>query len=140
TYQTCDLATKVGEFRIQLDSAFTAVTGTIASGVVPAAVPKLVAEAGGCRVTQLRNLFCDPACGSGETCGEAGKCIPYPAGRNAGTVSISGLAVPVTMNACALRYDYVKLPQPGFAPGADIQLRTSGADVAPFFLRGWGVT
>jgi hypothetical protein len=110
--------------------------------VVPQDLPRPLGESGNCRLLGRRNLFCDPPCTSDLTCGEGGKCIPAPTARSAGTVRIFGLAEPVTMmpSAHPLRYDYTRLPQPGFVPGADIQLQATGADVGPFLLRGWGVT
>jgi hypothetical protein len=141
-YRTCDPATRVGNFKIALDTAFTAVSGTIASAVDPIEVPRVLQQAGDCRLLGRRNPFCDPACGPDLTCLDNGKCTPAPIPRSAGTVTISGLSAPVTMmpTGSSLRYDYLKLPHPGFAPGAAIQLRAGGADVGPFLLQGWGVT
>jgi hypothetical protein len=141
-YRACDPARRVGEFRIDLESTFTAVSGHVLSGVVPGDVPQLVMEAGGCRLYTRRNLFCDPPCAGDTTCGEQRQCIQSPTGRNAGTVSITGLSAPVTMMPSPLgrRYDFTTLPHPGFAPSADIRLRATGGDVAAFSLRGWGVS
>jgi len=140
-YRTCDPAAKVGEFKVQLEESFTAVSGAVAAGVVPGDVPALAMQEGDCRLVHRRNLFCDPACDATSTCGEGGRCIPYPAGLSAGTVSISGLAAPVTMmpGQIGRHYDYTKLPHPGFQPGAPVLLQASGGDVAPFVLQGQGV-
>jgi hypothetical protein len=140
-YRTCDLATKVGEFRVQLDESYTAVSGAVADGVVPGDVPELSTQSGGCRLLKRRNLFCNPRCQSDTTCGTQGQCVPYPAGRSAGTVTITGLARPAVMMPSALgkRYDDSKLPHPGFQPGASILLRAAGEELRAFALRGVGV-
>jgi hypothetical protein len=142
SYRACDPASRVGDFRIQLEEAFTAVSGVVATGVVPGDVPVLVRQDGACRLVQRRNLFCNPACDGQSTCGDGGRCIPYPVGRNVGTVSIRGLAAPVTISPSPLgqRYDYTRLPHPGFQPGAEIVLHASGGDIGPFLLQGRGVT
>lgn len=140
-YRRCDLPAKVGEFKIQLEESFTAVSGAVAAGVVPGDVPLVEREEGDCRLLKRRNLFCDPACDSQSTCGEDRKCIPYPLGRSAGTVSIAGLAAPVAMMPSSIgqHYDFTRLPQPGFVPGAEVVLWATGGDVGPFLLQGRGV-
>jgi hypothetical protein len=140
-YRTCDLPSKVGDFRIQLEPSFTAVSGAVAAAVVPGDVPAVASQDGDCRLLRRRNLFCDPPCDGQSTCGEQGRCLPYPAGLSAGTVSISGLAAPVSMMPGQIghHYDYTKLPQPGFQPGAEVLLRAEGGEVGPFVLQGRGV-
>jgi hypothetical protein len=140
-YETCAAATKVGDFKIQLEASFTAVGGAVASGVAPEDVPEMVSQEGDCRVLRRRNLFCNPPCGADTTCGEGGACIPRPTGLNAGTISITGLSAPVTMmpGQIGRHYDFVGLPPPGFQPGAAVLLQASGAEVAPFVLQGRGI-
>jgi hypothetical protein len=92
------------------------------------------------------SLFCDPACAvSTETCGTDLTCIPLPQAINLGTVSVSGLAIEMTMepNARTRRYSNPArpaLPHPGFSPGADLRLSAAGGDLEAFELRGWGVS
>lgn len=140
-YRTCDLAAKIGEFKVQLDESFTAVSGAVAAGVVPGAVPALARQEGECRLLRRRNLYCEPACDGQSTCGEDGRCIPYPLGRSAGTVTIAGLAAPVTMTPAPLgkHYHHNTLPHPGFRPGDQILLHAAGGEVGPFTLLGRGV-
>jgi hypothetical protein len=141
-YQTCPPETRTGAFIISLESGFTAVSGKIASAVNPMLVPQLLQDAGTCRLVARRNLFCDPMCAAGTVCGDGGKCLPEPLPRDAGAVSIAGLSAPVMMTPSpqTRQYSYNKLPHPGFTPGAEIQLRASGAEVPAFFLRGQGIT
>jgi hypothetical protein len=140
-YRSCDLAAKVGDFKIQLEETFTAVSGSVLAGVVPGDVPVVEQSEGDCRLLRRRNLFCDPACDSQSTCGEDRRCVPYPVGRSAGTVSIAGLAAPVTMMPSSIgqHYDFTKLPQPGFQPGAEVVLWATGGEVGPFLLQGRGL-
>jgi hypothetical protein len=139
-YRPCPLGTRVGEFQVQLGQTFTAVSGSVASGVVPVDVRDLVEARGECRLLRKRNLRCDPVCPQGMTCGEGGACLRYPENQGLGRVTVGGLARAVTMTPSALEtYSETRLPHPGFAPGADIGLRTEGGALAPFALRGWGV-
>jgi hypothetical protein len=87
-YRTCDPAARVGDFRIQLEESFTAISGNVASGVLPGDVPVLVVQEGDCRLLRRRNLFCDPACDATSTCGEDRRCLPAPVGRSAGVFYI----------------------------------------------------
>jgi hypothetical protein len=127
---------------VQLGDSYTAVSGSVAEAVVPIGVRALVQEGGGCRLLRKRLLHCDPGCGPGQTCGEGGACIRYPDNVSAGTVTVSGLARAVSMKPTAVgnHYSDTRLPHPGFAPGADIVLRAGGGELAPFALRGWGVS
>jgi hypothetical protein len=133
---------KVGEFRVELGASFTAVSGSIAAGVVPGDVRDVVAEAAACRLLRKRRLACIPSCTTGFTCGEGGACIPYPENLGAGAVTVTGLARPVKMNPDPVgkRYWDTTLPHPGFEPAADIQLGAAGGELPPFALAGWGVT
>jgi hypothetical protein len=139
-YAACDPAARVGDFRIELETSFTAVSGRVQSGVDPAEVPQVLHQEGDCRLVGHQNPFCSPDCASGMRCAAGNKCVPEPTGLSAGTVTIAGLSAPVTMMPSPMRrYDYNTLPHPGFTPGAEIQLRAAGAEVPAFFLRGFGV-
>jgi hypothetical protein len=117
------------------------VSGSIAEAPVPVDVRELVAASGACRLLRRRVLACDPVCTAGMTCGEAGRCRRYPDNLDAGTVGVTGLRCQVQMrpDPVSRRYFDTSLPHPGFAPGADIRLRASGAALPPFSLAGWGV-
>jgi hypothetical protein len=141
-YSPCDPAEHVGTFRIDLAEKYTGISGTVALAVVPQDVPLLAAEDGNCRLWAPRELFCDPGCAPGETCGEDG-CIPYPANLDVGTVTVDGLLVAVEMTPTPPAQNYTNpepLPHPGFAAGSGIRLRASGSDVEAFTLLGWGIS
>jgi hypothetical protein len=143
-YEPCPIETNVGEFSIELGPDFTSVEGKVLDGVTPSLIPTELASGGECRLVTLPNLLCDPACpASTETCGTNNQCLPLPVAHDVGTVSVTGLARAVSMTANANTGNYrpgpPALPYPGFAPGADLRVASSGGDYAPFELRGWGI-
>jgi hypothetical protein len=143
-YDPCPVETGVGEFVIELGEGFTSVEGKVFDGVTPSLIPDELASAGECRLVTLPNLLCDPGCPvSTQTCGTNNQCQPLPVAQNVGTVTVSGLARAVEMTANANTGNYrpgpPALPHPGFAPGADLRLASSGGDYDPFELRGWGI-
>jgi hypothetical protein len=142
-YRPCALGTRVGGFKVDLAESFTSVSGSVAAGVVPMEVRRLVEERDGCRLLQRRTLHCSPACESQMTCAEEGRCIPYPDNLDAGAVTVDGLAKTVRMTAHPQGRHYFdnSLPHPGFRAGADVRLTGAGSRaVAAFALRGWGVS
>ncbi|HUS65203.1 MAG TPA: hypothetical protein VMZ28_11700 [Kofleriaceae bacterium] len=137
-YLPCDADEHVGTFFVTT----LGVQGRVEDAVAPLAIPDEIAGAGECRVLRSPALFCDPACEVGSTCSQEGTCVPLPVRLSAGEVAISGLSAAVTMAARAPDYSYTNpepLPDPAFAPGADIQLHAQGDDVAAFDLAGVGV-
>lgn len=141
-HRPCTPETKVGEFRLEAGDGFTAFSGHVATAVVPIHVPRELLRAGDCRLLERRDLDCQPACSSEQTCGERGACIPYPTRVSVGQVSLRGLARPLELGPSnpGNRYFDTRLPHPGFAPGAALTLQVGGAgDVAGFSLAGRGV-
>ena len=113
----------------------------MADGVVPITVLETIGEGGGCLLLRRNNPFCDPPCQPGTTCDFDGACIPYPNNHNIGTVSVTGLVQPVSIEPVMPTFDYydTTLMHPAFAPGAAIVLKTTGGDYAGFTLRGAGL-
>jgi hypothetical protein len=143
-YEPCPAETNVGEFLIELGADYTSLEGKVLDGVTPSLIPSEIAQSGECRLVTLPNLLCDPACpASTETCGAENQCLPLPTAHDVGSVTITGLARAVEMTPNANTGNYrpgpPALPYPGFAPGADLRLASSGGDYAPFELRGWGI-
>ncbi|HVZ36577.1 MAG TPA: hypothetical protein VG963_29305 [Polyangiaceae bacterium] len=145
-YQPCALDQRVGQFSVALTDRYTSVSGQVFDGLAPIDVPIEAAAEGGCRLLQTPVVQCDPACqASTQACGAGNQCVPRPVAHDVGTVTLQGLAVPLELAASAATKSYSnppspKLPQPGFAPGADVRLTSSGGDYAPMALRGWGVS
>ncbi len=137
----CATGKRTGRFSVEKQKDFGVVQGTILDGVVPTSIPELVSEQDGCKLFRRRNLSCSPACVSSETCGETGKCIPYPAQISVGGVLIEGLTKPVKMDPQRPGAVYFAPGQdnPPFVSDARVGLKASGADqVAPFELFGRG--
>lgn len=145
-YAPCAAEDMVGRFVIELAADYTRVGGNVSDGVLPTRVPAELARDGECRLVEVVPSTCTPACAAGtETCGASQACVPLPQPRDVGLVGVAGLAVPLTMHPNAVTRAYSNpgqpaLPHPGFAPGADLRLATSGGDYAPFSLRGYGVS
>ena len=145
-YEPCAAEQRVGEFTIQLAERYTSVDGQVYDGVVPKDVPTLLAAEGECRLLSSPAPQCNPAClPSSEVCGADNSCRPRPVARDLGTVTVRGLLAPVQMRANDVTKGYSnpaapRLPHPGFEPGADLRLSSSGGEYAPIQLRGWGVT
>lgn len=126
---SCAIDKRLGRFAVESQKDFGVVQGAVLDGVVPAAIPELVAERDGCKLWRRRNLACSPACVSDETCGEAGKCIPYPRQTSVGEVVIEGLTRGVTMAPQMPGAVYFAPGQdnPPFAPSATVRLAASGS-------------
>jgi hypothetical protein len=145
-YEPCAADQRVGDFTIQLAEDYTSVDGQVYDGVVPKDVPIELAAAGDCRLLSSPSLQCNPTClPSLEVCGAGNTCLPRPVARDLGMVTVQGLLAPVQMRANDVTKGYSKpaearLPNPGFEPGADLRLSSSGGEYAPIQLRGWGVT
>ncbi len=108
----CETSARVGRFSVEKQIDFGVIQGVVSEGVVPTAIPNVVAEAGRCRLLERRNLACLPACVGAETCGELGSCIPYPRQVSVGEVSLLGLTREIAMSPLSPGNSY-------FSPGAD---------------------
>jgi hypothetical protein len=139
--EACPQNSRIGHFQVTHDEFYAAVTGTVASGVIPLTILQPVLESGDCVMLQKVNPFCDPPCGGGDLCEHDGSCIPYPANQNLGTVSISGLLKdPLTMEPNASDYyTDVAVPFPLFNPNAQVDLVAEGNELEGFALRAWGL-
>ena len=138
---SCEASERVGAFEVVLDETYSYASGEVADGVVPSTVPIELETSGSCRMLQKNNLFCDPSCSAGQTCGNDGSCIAYPESQSVGTVTIAGLDAPVSMEPVAGSFQYfdTSLPHPAFQPGAAIALSAQGGAHDPFDLIGVGV-
>ncbi len=137
----CDLEDRRGGFVIEAYEDYSIVDGTVEDGTVPISVLEEVAAAGDCLLMKRNNPFCDPPCAGDETCDFDGSCIPYPEPLDLGTVTVSGLSAPVSMDPVMPGYSYfdTSLPHPAFEPMALITLKSGAAALEPFTLHGVGV-
>lgn len=145
-YKPCDEAQRLGGFEVNLKSG--AVQGQVLNGVVPSRVPLEIDTEGECRLLQGKNLFCDPACTSSQTCGDAGSCVPTPLGQNVGAVVVSGVrttagASEITLEPTGSNFYSTRatLAEPPFEPQAAVTLTAAGSAFASAFsLRGEGIS
>ena len=98
-------------------------------------------EAGECTLLRRSNPQCDPACNSGETCDFDGACIPYPEQQDVGTITVTGLAEPVSLEALAPTNSYFDstVAHPAFSPGDPIHVITTDGYFGVIDLYGVGV-
>jgi len=141
-YAPCTLDTRVGGFVVTLAEEYTGINGQVLGGVVPVNIPELIAEEGDCKLLKSRNLFCDPGCVPGETCGEEGTCIPYPEALSVGSVTVTGLKTTETMEAkWGNHYTNTgSLEHPAFETSASLHLSATGGEIEAFGLYGVGVS
>lgn len=140
-YKPCPAAQRLGGFKVVLAEKFTAVEGQVFDAVDPQTVSEVLQEAGDCKLLRSPALFCSPPCGLDQKCAPGGKCVPAPASKPVGAVTVSGLKVAVAMSP-KWGNTYLHsgdMPHPGFDVGARIGLRAAGGDIGAFNLLGTGV-
>jgi hypothetical protein len=139
----CESSVRVGGLEVEhrADLSITAVTGSVAVGVVPSSVKALVEQRGDCRLLRRNDLFCDPGCQNDQTCAEENRCIPYPKNINVGVITVTGLSEKLELEPTKTGFHYSdgSIPYPGFESGDAIVLRADGGDYRPFTLIGFGV-
>ncbi len=138
---TCEMEDDLGGFLVKSVVDETTVEGTVADGVIPASVLEEIGAEGDCRVLRRNNPYCSPTCDPGEVCDFDGTCLPYPANQDLGTVTLTGMVQPVTMEPLFPGNSYydTTLPHPGFVPGSLLSLEMAGGIYGPVSLYGVGV-
>ena len=126
----CSLATRYGGFLVQSDDLFGYVDGAVSNGVIPVTILEEVGVEGDCKLLKRNNPFCSPPCGPGDTCDFDGSCITFPEPQDLGTVTLDGL-VDGTISMDPVQpgntYFNTSVPNPPFAPGAALTLRTGAS-------------
>lgn len=92
-----------------------------------------VAREGNCRLLTWDEPLCDPACGD-AACVEPGTCVPYPTRFGVGTLTVTGLVEPVSLDPDALDLYVHEGTDDLFAPDAAIAISASGDDLPAFTL------
>jgi hypothetical protein len=140
----CDVEDRIGGFQVQTNEnqGYTAVDGVVRDGIVPGQIPVTALTEGDCRLLGRRNLFCDPACNPGFTCGFEQTCVPMPLGQDLGKIILRGLVERLELSSLqpGNSYSYTRLPHPGFEVNHVIQLRATSGWLGPFELHGIGVS
>ncbi|MBW2276843.1 MAG: hypothetical protein JRF63_05080 [Deltaproteobacteria bacterium] len=136
----CDFDDKVGWFKVEHHDLYSAVTGEVSDGVVPAAIPQSQEIEGDCILLQKLNPVCDPPCEPGFTCDFDGECIPYPSKLHVGAVVVEGLTTEVVMTPNG-QNDYfdTSVDSPPFTDGSEITLGAAGNETEAFALDAFGV-
>jgi len=142
-YAACAEEEHVGSFEMTLKETFTSVQGTVTNGVRPSDVSEVTSTEGTCKLLQPKTLFCDPMCGSGETCNDDGTCVVLPSNQSVGVVSVTGLTAEVSMEARSpvFYYNHVgDLPHPAFQAGDEVMLSAAAEDIGPFSITTTGIS
>jgi hypothetical protein len=147
-YVTCGDDVRVGRFTLDLKPAvgdtpaYAQVNGLVRDGVDPKDVWQEIAREGSCHVSIGPVADCAPACAFGMVC-RAGGCVAAPAGHPVGTVTMTGLLIPLAMTPNATNASYYGpipsgTPSPPYEIGGAIGLDTEGGDYPPlsFEVRG----
>jgi hypothetical protein len=153
-YRPCDEAAKAGGFSVQLFPAkddpktppYTQVNGKVLDRPDPSAVRQVTASAGDCKLLVGTVVACNPACGFDQVCAAPGRCVTAPASQAVGTVTITGLAAPITLMAIGSggsQSYYTSLPTgtayPPFPAEGEVQLSAAGGSYPAFKLAGRGI-
>ncbi|MFT7622719.1 MAG: hypothetical protein ACI9WU_001894 [Myxococcota bacterium] len=137
----CALNARIGGITVEAGEQFSFVTAEIANGVNPATVLEEVVVEGDCKLLKRNNLFCNPPCAPGQTCGLDETCIEFPVPQDVGTVTVSGLSTTVVMESVAGTGTYfaTDVAHPIVTGGEAITATTSaGGYVGQITLQGAG--
>lgn len=125
--------------------AYTSVGGKVYDGTNPSAyVETSIGSGSGCTVYKLTVPLCDPSCGT-DVCVADNTCRSYPASKNVGTVTVSGVATAagattITLVSVANSYQFGEdLAYPGFKQGDPIKLSATGGDYTAFEISAQGI-
>ena len=136
----CPLDDKVGVFEIAQRELYAAVTGQVATGVIPSTILTAEGSEAGCTLLRKTNPFCDPPCQPGQVCTQAMECVAYPENQSVGTITISGLLQAVEIEPNVVNsYQDTSVPNPPFEIGSNIFLDAPGDTLEAFSLSGRGV-
>jgi hypothetical protein len=97
---------------------------------------------GGCQLFEGTFRSCTPTCEVGEICTGPSSCRRLAVAASAGTVTLSGLPVPVMMepsSATSRYYQALPEPLPPFGPAARLGLHATGAVYPAFTVEGRGL-
>ena len=144
--EVCAREDRVGTIEVFAEDAdvtdYTKLYGQISDGVNPTAVPEVLNEDGRCILYGPRNPFCDPGCAGGEVCSLDGVCKAAPQKQSAGTITVTGMAVDISLAAKAIINEYstqFEDPFPGFSEDAALTLSAEGDVIEGFALTAGGV-
>ena len=99
-----------------------------------------VARSGACVLRRYTPAFCDPACALGTLCVDTDVCLAPPRFESAGTLTVTGLTVPITLASTTGYYQHTDgLPTDLFTDSATVTATLAGAVVPAHTLVARGV-
>jgi len=141
--QACKLSERVGKFPIMIDQNGIGAIGPdgVMNRVETGKVLQEKESEGPCRFLIREEPECDPWCDpQGEQCNFDLECEPLPETKSVGTVTVTGLTVPVELemmpNGQYGKWDFEEKP---FEAGSCIELVAEGDEIEGFALQGHGV-
>ena len=148
-YKPCPATERVGGIAVNLIAAKltapaqTQIAGRVLNKVKSNEILQEVSRSGDCRLLVGQTLSClNPTCAFPKQCVGTNQCADPPASQDAGTATITGLAIPVSMTFTSSQY-YVALPTttayPPYDMGGGVDLRLSGAAVPALSLSVRGI-
>jgi hypothetical protein len=149
-YKPCDRASRLGGFSVSLkpnegSTPFTAIGGGVKNAVdAMEATWHELAKDGDCRLITGKNLVCSQTCPDGQMCAGDNKCAAEPLTQDTGSLTVTGLPVPVSLpfDLSSGGYFYAlpaTAPYPPVAAETALALKTTGGKLQPFSLAGRGV-
>lgn len=138
----CPQETHIGAIVLEVQESYSFIDARVSNAVVPSSIRDEEANVSGCRLMRKSFPFCDPACGSGETCSKDGQCVAYPILQDLGDLCVAGLSESYLLAAKSPGYQYsdTQIAHPAFAGGERVEVVSSGGAYPSFELRGVGVT
>lgn len=92
---------------------------------------------GSCRLLELKTAFCTDCVG---ICRDTEQCEPIPDNASVGTLSFTGLSVPLSLDFNGYAYAAQGMvPGDAFTTGATIEASAAGDDLSAFFVSSVGV-
>lgn len=144
-YRPCARAEKVGDFGVALQSdgsrRFTNFQGSVKGGPNPLDDLEQKRVSGVCRLLAGKVRQCPQSCTNGKVCGPALTCVDIPSQKNAGTITVSGVGMGLTVSPSGTGFylNTESIAYPGFDAGATIGLTAAGGEFPAFSLTVKGV-
>lgn len=114
---------------VGMRAARSVISGKLYDGPIPNSMPLHVAmHMGSCQLLKPSLPFCTPACAQDRVCVASNTCQAYPKTKNAGELSVLGLASPVILPAVppSFAYQSSELAYPPCNEGSEVTLLAMG--------------
>jgi hypothetical protein len=100
-----------------------------------------MAKEGDCRLLVGRMLVCTTPCTGGKICAGSNMCVDEPVSQDLGTVTVTGLGAPLTVEPAGpgMYSKSLTATFPPFSPEAEVTLKTTGGKYPAISLAGRGI-